>query len=124
VWSFCCSIHFKEAVMSKSLAMLIIAFAAMQAWHVRAEEPPVANAGPDQTVAPGADCTASVTLDGTASTDPDGDALTFTWTGDFTGGTASGATPTVTVGVGTHTITLTVDDGQGGTATDTVDVTV
>jgi len=38
--------------------------------------PPVADAGPDQTVAPGA----VVTLDGRGSSDPDGDALRFKWT--------------------------------------------
>src|SRR5256712_783873 len=38
--------------------------------------PPVANAGPDQTVNDGS----SITLDGSASSDLDGDALTFKWT--------------------------------------------
>ena len=37
--------------------------------------PPVANAGPDQSVARGA----MVHLDGSGSTDPDGDQLTFSW---------------------------------------------
>src|SRR5262249_22675205 len=37
---------------------------------------PIANAGPDQTVALGAD----VSLDGSASTDVDGDFLTYAWT--------------------------------------------
>lgn len=39
-------------------------------------QPPVANAGPPQTVRP----MDGVSLDGTASSDPDGDELTFAWT--------------------------------------------
>lgn len=84
--------------------------------------PPVANAGPDQVVSADATCRSAVTLNGTGSSDPDGDALTSTWTGPF--GTASGPTPSVSLPLGTHTITLTVDDGQGGTASDDVVVTV
>jgi hypothetical protein len=38
-------------------------------------DPPVARAGADQVVEPGA----SVTLNGSASSDPEGDALTFSW---------------------------------------------
>lgn len=84
--------------------------------------PPAANAGPDQTALAGAGCLAAVTLNGTGSSDPDGDSLTYTWTGPF--GTASGPTPIVSLPGGTNTITLTVSDGHGGTATDTVMVTV
>jgi hypothetical protein len=86
-------------------------------------QPPVADAGPDQRVSANSGCQGEVTLDGTGSTDPDNDTLTYTWSGPF--GTATGATPTVKhLALGTHTITLTVDDGKGGTATDTVAVTV
>ena len=52
-------------------------------------QPPVANAGADQTVTADGSCRALVALDGGASSDADGDPLTFTWTGPF--GTLSGA---------------------------------
>jgi Legume lectin domain/PKD domain len=91
---------------------------------VGVNEPPVADAGADATVTETSGGT-SVTLDGSASTDPDGDVLTYTWTGPFDGGTATGVSPTVVFpGPGTYVVTLTVDDGNGGTATDTIEITV
>ncbi len=89
-----------------------------------ANNPPTANAGPNQTVEAGSGGTASVTLNGNGSSDPDaGDSIaSYSWSGPF--GTATGATPTVSLGVGTHTITLTVQDTNGGSDTDTVVVTV
>ena len=84
--------------------------------------PPVAVAGPDQTVVANSSCAAVVALDGTASSDPDGDPLTYSWTGSF--GTVSGATASVSLPAGTHVITLTVGDGRGASATDTLLATV
>ncbi|HLX64807.1 MAG TPA: PKD domain-containing protein [Planctomycetota bacterium] len=91
-----------------------------------AESNPIANAGPNQTVSAGPNCQTTVTLDGTASSDPDGDPLTFTWAGGFSegNGITTGATPTVTLGSGVHNILLVVDDGHGGLATSTVQITV
>src|SRR2546426_3241118 len=85
-------------------------------------QPPTAQAGPDQTVECQNPSGATVTLNGTASSDPDGDPLTFTWTDSF--GTVQGPTPQVTLPLGTHTVTLTVDDGKGGSASATVKITV
>lgn len=84
-------------------------------------QPPMANAGPDQTVEATSPAGAFVTLNGAGSSDPDGDVLTYNWTGLF--GAVSGVSPTVTLSLGTHTLTLTVSDGQA-TATDTVSITV
>jgi hypothetical protein len=89
--------------------------------NIFVNQPPTANAGPDQTVSAGSNCQAVVPLNGMGSSDPDGDPLTYTWTNSF--GTATGATPSVTLPLGTHTVTLTVSDGSS-TATDTVAITV
>jgi hypothetical protein len=68
----------------------------------------------------GADCggpRTSMTLDGSGSSDPDGNPLTYTWTGPFIGGTATGVSPTVLFsGGGTFPITLTVDNGEVSTS--------
>jgi PKD repeat protein len=87
-------------------------------------QPPVANAGSDQTV-PDDDGSGneSVTLDGSGSTDPDGTIVSYEWLEGVTP-TATGATPIVSLGTGSHSITLTVTDDLGGTASDEVIVTV
>lgn len=90
-------------------------------------EPPLADAGPDQTAECASPVGTQVTLDGSGSTDPDNDPLTYTWSGPFLegGGTVTGVNPTVTLPppLGTSTITLVVDDGQADSE-DTVDITV
>ncbi|HLK10845.1 MAG TPA: PKD domain-containing protein [Candidatus Binatia bacterium] len=59
----------------------------------------------------------SVTLDGSGSSDPDGNPLTYTWSGPFLGGSASGVTPTVKFsGGGTFPVTLTVSNGTVSTS--------
>ena len=88
-----------------------------------ANRPPMAHAGPGQTVEQTSCAGAAVTLDGSASSDPDGDALTYTWT-ENGGVIATGSKPAVTLSYGSHTITLTVDDGKGGTASDMVVINV
>ena len=95
--------------------------------NVIANQAPIANAGPDQTVNEGV----LVTLNGTGSSDPDGNPLTFSWT--QTAGPAvtlsnpGSATPTFTAPqVSTSTILtfqLVVSDGTLSSS-DTVNVTV
>ncbi|MCL4216765.1 MAG: SUMF1/EgtB/PvdO family nonheme iron enzyme, partial [Candidatus Hydrogenedentes bacterium] len=85
-------------------------------------DPPVADAGPDQTVDQGA----MVQLDGTGSSDPNNDPLTFDWRFiTFPSGTAAmldddtSPTPAFTADLpGTYTFELIVDDGQDHTSCD------
>jgi len=84
-------------------------------------QPPTADAGPDQSVLAGQ----MVTLDGTSSTDPDGDELTFAWTLTDPDGTPvalsdpTAETPTFVAALrGTYTATLTVNDGTVDSAPD------
>jgi hypothetical protein len=85
--------------------------------------PPVANAGPDQTVGSG-----SVTLDGSASYDPDGDPITYQWS-QISGPTVVLATPTAVkttfnaVSGQTYVFKLTVTDSYGLSASATTKVT-
>jgi len=88
---------------------------------------PVANAGPDQRVTPGATCE----LDGSGSSDVDGDQLTYTWS--FVGIPAGSASvlsstdavrPTFVADVaGTYKVQLVVNDGTNDSDPDTVIVT-
>jgi uncharacterized repeat protein (TIGR01451 family) len=90
------------------------------------ERPPLAEAGPTQTVAPGM----LVSLDGRASTDADGDALAFSW-GQDSGPTISlnnpgSAQPTfiAPATLGNAILRLTVTDPGGLSAADSTIVTI
>ena len=85
------------------------------------ETPPVANAGPDQTVDQGTE----VTFDGSGSTDNVG-VTGYAWTfDDVTPQTLSGANPKYTfANPGVFVVTLNVTDAAGNWATDTVTITV
>jgi len=89
---------------------------------VRPNNPPIANAGSDQTVAVGPDCMATVSLDGSGSTDPDGHPLTYAWIWDDQ--SATGINPSIELPLGTSTITLIVNDGIEDSEPDTVTITV
>lgn len=89
--------------------------------------PPVANSGPDQTIAPPP---YSCTLNGTASSAPGSTITSYLWTqSSGPAGTTivsnSGATTVVTgLVVGVYIFSLTITNGNGATATDTVQITV
>ena len=76
-------------------------------------QPPVADAGPDQTGECSSHNGAVLVMDGTGSSDPDMDPLTYLWTApgivfdDPTSATASATFP-----LGSTTVTLTVSDGE------------
>lgn len=83
-------------------------------------QPPVANAGPDQATT----YIETVTLSGTGSTDPEGTILSFVWSID---GVEIATGPSPAVGPfdpGTRTITLTVTDRSGASASDDMILTV
>lgn len=87
---------------------------------------PVADAGPDRTVACSDSDGTLVALDGSGSSDPDGDPLVYAWTGPFpeNGGTATGIDPIVTLQLGPSTIGLVVNDGQLESGPDSVTIAV
>jgi hypothetical protein len=76
-------------------------------------------------VAECAGATTMVSLDGSRSMDPDDDPLTYSWTGPFSGGTASGVSPSVVFsGLGNFAVDLTVADDWGGAAACSTTVTI
>lgn len=89
--------------------------------------PPVADAGPDQTVTAGA----TVQLDGSKSSDPDGDKLSYSWrfVSLPSGSRATLSNPNIVNPtfvadvVGEYLIELTAEDGRGGKASDQVKIT-
>ncbi|MCJ8270441.1 MAG: PKD domain-containing protein, partial [Psychrosphaera sp.] len=95
---------------------------------IAANNPPIADAGPDQQVEAGQ----TVTLSGSTSQDPDGDSLTYRWqfnarpdgsVADLSDPTSQSPTFTADV-AGTYSFALTVNDGQIDSAPDTVTVEV
>lgn len=91
--------------------------------HDRAlvNQAPIADAGSDQVVECGGAVTAAF-LDGSASIDPDGDVLSYLWAGSF--GSGSSESFWADFSLGSHSVVLTVADGNGGTASDDVTVTI
>jgi hypothetical protein len=91
-----------------------------------ANQPPVANAGPDRVAYAGLDGMATVTLDASKSGDPDGDPLSYSWA-FVMGGNAylsNGVTSTVQLPVGVNIIQLMVNDGRLSSPPAVVKVTV
>ncbi|MGB3801161.1 MAG: T9SS type A sorting domain-containing protein [Lewinella sp.] len=82
-------------------------------------QPPsaIASASVTQGVAP-----LTVQLDGSASYDSDGQIIQYDWT--WSGGSASGATPTVILSAGTYNIELMLTDNAGETSVATLTVKV
>jgi len=87
-------------------------------------DPPVADAGPDQNVTDNDDNgSEDVTLDGSGSSDSDGTIVSYEWE-ENSSQIATGVGPTVTLNVAVHTIDLIVTDNDSDTDTDSVQITV
>lgn len=87
-------------------------------------QPPTANAGPDQSVTDyDGNGMESITLDGSSSSDPDGSIVNYAWS-ENGNQIASTVSPAVTLNAGVHVITLMVTDDSGATGTDQVNITV
>jgi hypothetical protein len=94
---------------------------------VRANSPPVPNAGPDLTGNVGED----LSLAGTLSSDPDGDPVTYSWSvqsgpgGGAAIADATGSTATFrATAAGTYVVALSVSDPFGSAAIDTATVII
>jgi hypothetical protein len=89
-------------------------------------QPPIAEAGSDQTVYAWIDGIAEVDLDSLGSSDPDCNELTYYWSWVIDGNTfeANGVNPTIELPVGVHTIQLVVNDGLADSIPDDVNITV
>jgi hypothetical protein len=89
-----------------------------------ANQPPVADAGMDQTVVDvlGAGAV-NVRLDGSGSSDADGTITSYTWL-EADNEIATGEMPMAAFTVGVHAVTLRVRDDQNATDTDDVVITV
>jgi hypothetical protein len=96
-----------------------------ESFQITVNRPPIADAGPDQTVECTSSGTTAVALNGTGSSDPDGDALTYHWSapGGVTFNNPNSPTPIGQFPIGTRVVTLTVSDGISQRS-DTVSITV
>jgi hypothetical protein len=116
-----------EKILSIVVFMLVTAAVTPGVTPAVANEPPLAEAGLDQTVAQGD----TVLLDGGGSRDPDGDVTAYEWTITTPNGStivpacpACAQTSFVPTRPGVYEVTLTVTDDDGATSTDTMYVTV
>ena len=86
--------------------------------------PPIANAGPDQTVNDiDGNGKEIVFLDGSLSIDPDGNIVSYTWSEGMTF-VGNGPTPSYNFSVGTHVVVLVVQDNNGATNSSIVTIEV
>lgn len=91
---------------------------------VKENLPPVADAGPDQTIGCTGPSGINVTLDGSKSSDPDGDTLSFVWKDGSGNPIGTSAIIQKMLTPGTYMFTLTVTDPGGLSSTATTHVNI
>jgi len=119
LWDLWSALHINDAGQVMGLGLYDGQFAWFLLQLPGGNQPPVADAGPDQDLS----CAGTVLLDGTASQDPDGDPLTYEWhvNGALVGQSAMLG---LSLGNGVHTFTLIVTDPDGASDQDDVIVTI
>ena len=88
-------------------------------------EPPLANAGEDQSLQLGSDSAITLMLDGSMSSDLDGEIVSYIWQADNGIDPEDTVMPEIEITTGgAYAFTLTVIDDDGDIATDTVNISV
>lgn len=111
------SAHFQGRVEGKSFSTSLV----ISADTPLVNRPPLANAGPDQSVSSASECRLLVNLDASASTDPEGNIGEVRWLASNNVQAGIGlSSPVLIRGSGSHVFTVVIRDTFGAIATDDV----
>jgi len=107
-------------------AVTLIVYSTVVGQPAQDNHPPVADAGPNQTLIASENGTALVSLNGGGSYDPENQSLTFEWYWYLSGQKieTTDTSPRITLPTGRYFVSLTVSDGELRSAYDTAFITV